>query len=181
MLYSTYLIIKIYKRFKGIVSCNKMTFGRFHFIAGNFLIIRCRILNFKNFDFILLVKKYSVCRFVPIPVRVLDKFPHNERFFSPYGTYLLPCGKSFNQSINNLSLASSRTGRIADFCLCFASMSLNLPHSERFLQYGEKNLSPLPDFLCEIIWHLYFGLLEQIVNADKQLKKFLFFSFNPHQ
>jgi hypothetical protein len=33
----------------------------------------------------------------------------------------------------NLSLASSRTGRIADFCLLFASMSLNLPHGERFL------------------------------------------------
>jgi hypothetical protein len=44
--------------FKGIVSWNKMTFGRFHCIAGNFLMIRCRILNLKNFDFILMVKKY---------------------------------------------------------------------------------------------------------------------------
>jgi hypothetical protein len=117
-----------------------MTFGRFHCIAGNFLIIRCRILDFKNFDFLLLVKKSSVCRFVPSPV--LDKFPHGERFFSPYDTNLSPCSKSFNQSINNLSLASSHTWRFADFCLCFASMSLNLPHGERFLPYGEKNLSP---------------------------------------
>jgi hypothetical protein len=118
-----------------------MTFGRFHCIAGNFLIIRCWILNFKNFDFILLVKKYSVCRFVPSSVRVLDKFLDADRFFSPYGKNLSPCGKSFNQSIYNLSLASSRTGRIADFCLCFASMPLNLPLGERFLPYGEKNLS----------------------------------------
>jgi hypothetical protein len=35
------------KLVKGIVSWNKMTFGRFHCIAGNFLMIRCRILNFK--------------------------------------------------------------------------------------------------------------------------------------
>jgi hypothetical protein len=40
-----------------------------------------------------MVKKYSVCRFAPRPVRVLDKFPHCERFFSPYGNNLLPCGK----------------------------------------------------------------------------------------
>jgi hypothetical protein len=55
--------------------------------------IRCRILNFKNFDFISMVKKYSVCRFASRPVHVLDKFPHGERFFSPYGKNLSPCGK----------------------------------------------------------------------------------------
>jgi hypothetical protein len=60
--------------------------------------IRCRILNFKNFDFILMVKKYRVRRFAPSPVLVLDKFPHGERFFSPYGKYLSPCGK-FNDII----------------------------------------------------------------------------------
>jgi hypothetical protein len=38
-------------------------------------------------------KKYRVRRFAPSPVRVLDKFPHGERFFSPYGKNLLPCGK----------------------------------------------------------------------------------------
>jgi hypothetical protein len=53
----------------------------------------CRILNFKNFVFISMVKKYSVCRFAPRPVRVLDKFPHSERFFSPYGKNFSPCGK----------------------------------------------------------------------------------------
>jgi hypothetical protein len=30
-------------------------------------------------------KKYRVRRFAPSPVRVLDQFPHGERFFSPYG------------------------------------------------------------------------------------------------
>jgi hypothetical protein len=77
-------------------------------------------------------EKYRLRRFAPSPVRFLDKFPHGERCFSPYGKNLSPCGKSSNQTINNLSLASSRMGRIADFCLYFASMSLNLQHSERF-------------------------------------------------
>jgi hypothetical protein len=39
-------------------------------------------------------------------------------------------------------LTNSRTGKIADFCLSFAYMSLNLPHGKRFLPYGEKNFSP---------------------------------------
>jgi hypothetical protein len=38
-------------------------------------------------------KKNRVRRFVPRPVRVLDKFPHGERFFSPYDKHLSPCGK----------------------------------------------------------------------------------------
>jgi hypothetical protein len=84
---------------------------------------------------------YRVRRFTPSPVRVLNKFPHGERFFSPYGKNLSLCGKSSNQSINNLSLASSRMGRMADFCFCFASIALNLQHGERFLLYREKNLS----------------------------------------
>jgi hypothetical protein len=41
-------------------------------------------------------KKYMVLRFAPGPVRVLDQFPHGERFFSPYGKNLSPCGKSSN-------------------------------------------------------------------------------------
>jgi hypothetical protein len=56
------------------------------------------------------LKKYRVRRLAPSQVRVLDKFPHGKRFFSPYGKNLSPCGKSSNQSVNNLSLASSRTG-----------------------------------------------------------------------
>jgi hypothetical protein len=62
-------------------------------MAGNFLMIRFRILKFKNFNFILMAKKYSVCGFVPSPVCVLDKFPQGERFFSPYGKNLSQCGK----------------------------------------------------------------------------------------
>jgi hypothetical protein len=38
-------------------------------------------------------EKYRVCRFAPSPVLVLDKFWHGERFFSPYGKNLSPCGK----------------------------------------------------------------------------------------
>jgi hypothetical protein len=86
--------------------------------------------------------KHRIRRFAPSPVRVLDKFPHSERFFSPYSKNLSPCDKSSNQSINMLSLASSRMGRIADFWLFFALMLLNKPHSERFFTVrGEKYLS----------------------------------------
>jgi hypothetical protein len=46
-------------------------------------------------------KKYRVRRFAPSPERVLDKFLHGERFFPPYG----------KNSINNLSLATSRVAR----------------------------------------------------------------------
>jgi hypothetical protein len=38
-------------------------------------------------------KKYRVRRFAPSPVHVLDKLPHGERFFSPYGKNLSQCGK----------------------------------------------------------------------------------------
>jgi hypothetical protein len=40
-----------------------------------------------------MVKKYSVCRFAPRRVRVLDNVPHGERFFSPYVKNLSPCSK----------------------------------------------------------------------------------------
>jgi hypothetical protein len=43
-------------------------------------------------------KKYRVRRFARSPVLVLDKFPHGERFFSPYGKNLSPCGKSIDIS-----------------------------------------------------------------------------------
>jgi hypothetical protein len=39
---------------------------------------------------ILKFKKYRVCRFIHSPVRVIDKFPHGERFFSP-------CGKNLSE------------------------------------------------------------------------------------
>jgi hypothetical protein len=50
-------------------------------------------LNFKIFVLILKFKKYRVSRFAPSTVRVLDQFPHGERFFLPYGKNNLPCGK----------------------------------------------------------------------------------------
>jgi hypothetical protein len=81
---------RMWRRFqniiKGIVSWNKTTFGRLNCIAGEFLIIRRKILNFKIF--VLKFKKYRVRRFAPSPVSVLDKFPHGKRFFSPYGKNL---------------------------------------------------------------------------------------------
>jgi hypothetical protein len=95
-----------------------MTFGRFHCIAGNFLMIRCRILNFKIFNFFSMVKKYSVCRFAPRPVRVLDKFPHSERFFSPFGKNLSPCGKFNGMQNINKNLGFSPCGnRLRINCL----------------------------------------------------------------
>jgi hypothetical protein len=42
---------------------------------------------------ILKFKKYRVRRFAPSSVRVLDQFPHGERFFSPNGKNLSPCSK----------------------------------------------------------------------------------------
>jgi hypothetical protein len=39
------------------------------------------------------IKKYRVRRFAPSPVRVLDQFPHGERFLSPYDKNLSPCDK----------------------------------------------------------------------------------------
>jgi hypothetical protein len=104
--------------------------------------IRCRILNLKSFDFISMVKKYSVCRFAPCPVHVLDKFPHGERFFSPYSKNLLPCGK-FNyidakHKQKSVILPLREPAKDKLFILYLE----DLPHSERFLPFGEKNLSP---------------------------------------
>jgi hypothetical protein len=115
-----------------------MTSGRFHCIVGNFLMIRCRILNFKNFDFISLVKKYSVCRFAPRPVRVLYKFPHGERFFSPYGKNLSSCGK-----FNDIDAKHKQKSAILPVFILYLE---DLPHSKRFLSYGEKNLLPCGNF-----------------------------------
>jgi hypothetical protein len=104
--------------------------------------IGCRILNFKNFDFIFMVKKYSVCHFVPSPARVLDKFPHGKRFFSPYGKYLSHCGK-FNDidakhKQKSAILPVRELAKDKLFLLCLE----DLPHGERFLPCGGKNLSP---------------------------------------
>jgi hypothetical protein len=104
--------------------------------------IHCRILNFKNFAFILMVKKYRVRRFAPSLVLVLDKFPHGERFFSPYCKNLSQCSK-FNginakHKQNSANLPVRELARDKLFILWLE----DLPHGERFLPYGEKNLSP---------------------------------------
>jgi hypothetical protein len=104
--------------------------------------IRCRILNFNNFDFISLVNKYSVCRFAPRPVRVLDKFPHDERFFSPYGKNLSPCGKFNDINAKHKQKTAILPVREPAKDKLFILYSEDLPHGERFLPYVEKNLSP---------------------------------------
>jgi hypothetical protein len=90
----------------------------------------CRILNFKKFDFIFMVKKYSVGCFVPSPLRVL----YGERFFSPYGKNLSPSGK-FNDidAKHEQKSAILPVGELANDKL-FILWLENLPH-------GEKNLS----------------------------------------
>jgi hypothetical protein len=98
---------------------------------------------------------YRVCRFAPSPVRVLDKFPHGERFFSPYGKNLSPCGKSSNLSINNLSLASSRTGRIADFCRFCIDIIKFTALREIFTVQGEKALA-----VWELVQDMYWARIE---------------------
>jgi hypothetical protein len=70
-------------------------------------------------------------RFAPSPVLVLDKFPHGERFFSPYGKNLSPCGK-FNDIITKHK-----------HCFIFVyTLVGGFTARERFLPYGEKNFSP---------------------------------------
>jgi hypothetical protein len=78
-------------------------------------------------------KKYRVRRFVPSPVHVLDKFPHGERFVSPYGKNLSPCGK-FNDSDAKhkqksaiLPVRELANDKLITLC---------------WMIYGEKNLSP---------------------------------------
>jgi hypothetical protein len=89
-----------------------------------------------------MVKKYSVCRFSPCPVRVLDKFLHGERFFSLYGKNLTPCSK-FND-IDAKCKQKSAILPVRELAKdkLFLLYLEDLLHGERFLPYGEKNLSP---------------------------------------
>jgi hypothetical protein len=85
-------------------------------------------------------KKYRVRRFAPSPVRVLDKFPDGERFFFPYCKNLSPCGKSSNQSINNLSFVSSHTGENSRFLFMFCIDVIKFTaRREIFTIRGEKS------------------------------------------
>jgi hypothetical protein len=104
--------------------------------------IRCRILNFKNFDFILMVIKYRVPRFNLSQVRVLDKFPHGERFFSPYGKNLLPCGKFNDIDAKHKQKSVTLLGRELAKDKLFILWLEDLPYSKIFLPYGKKNLLP---------------------------------------
>jgi hypothetical protein len=104
--------------------------------------IRWTILNFKNFDFILMVKKNSVRRFAPSLLRVLDKFLHGERFFSPYGKNLSPWGKFNDIDAKHKQKSAILPVREQAKDKLFILWLEDLPHGERFLPYGEKHLSP---------------------------------------
>jgi hypothetical protein len=104
--------------------------------------IRCRILNFKIVDFISMVKKYSVCRFAPRPVRVLDMLPYGERFFSPYSKNLSPCGKFNDIDAKCKQKSAIFPVREPAKDRLFILYLEDLPHGERFLPYGDKKLSP---------------------------------------
>jgi hypothetical protein len=104
--------------------------------------IRCRILNVKNFDFISMFKKYSVCRLSPRPVRVLDKLPHGERFFSLYGKNLSACGKFNDIDAKHKQKSAILPVREPVKDKSFILYLEDLPHGKRFLPTREKNLSP---------------------------------------
>jgi hypothetical protein len=101
--------------------------------------IRCRILNFKNFDFLLMVKKYSMVFHAPFLARyvswTVDKFPHGERFFSLYGKNLSPCGKFYDIDAKHKQksaiLPVRELAKDKLFILCLG----DLPHGERFLPF----------------------------------------------
>jgi hypothetical protein len=89
--------------------------------------IRCRILNFINFDFFLMVKKYRVRRFAPSLVLVLEKFPHSERFFSPYSK-ISRCAVNLLTSLQNINIVYNLVGGFT-------------AHREIFTIREEKSLS----------------------------------------
>jgi hypothetical protein len=90
------IIIHNMKTFKGIVSWNRMTIWQFYCIAGNFLIARWRILNFKFFVFYFKICKNSVSPLRSfcgtfhwrVPLR-RENFSLRPKILSPYGIYFL--------------------------------------------------------------------------------------------
>jgi hypothetical protein len=82
-----------------------------------------------------MVKKHIGCRFSPSPVLVMDKFPHGESFFSPYGRNLLPCGK-FND-IDDKHKQKSAINKL------FTLWLEDLSHGERFLLYEREKSLPV--------------------------------------
>jgi hypothetical protein len=89
-----------------------------------------------------MVKKYIVCRFALRPVPVLDKFPHGKGVFSPYGKNLLPCGKFDDIDAKHNQKSTIIPMREPAKDILFIFYLEDLPHGEKFLLYGEKNLSP---------------------------------------
>jgi hypothetical protein len=87
------------------------------------------------------LKKYRVCSFAPSPVCVPDKFPRGDRFFSPYGKNLLLCSKFNNIDAKHKQKSAVLPVRELAKDRLFIIWLEVLLHGERFLPYGEKNLS----------------------------------------
>jgi hypothetical protein len=81
----------------------------------------------------LIAKKYCVCRFAPSPVRVLDKFPHGERFFSPYSKNLSQCSKFNDIDAKHKQKSAILPMRELVKDKLFILWFEDLPHGERFL------------------------------------------------
>jgi hypothetical protein len=77
--------------------------------------------------FILKLKKYRVRCFIHSLERVIDKFPHGERFFSPCGKNLSPY--AVNPPTENKQIIISQ-----------------LPHGEILRCKGQKRVANLGDF-----------------------------------
>jgi hypothetical protein len=130
---------------QGIVSRSKMRFWRFHCIAGNFLMIRWRILNFKIVVLILKFKKYGVrpvlvfLRWKPGCQTKLKKcniFVILQKIF--YFNYLL----QFPKNLEICFCREKNPLRWQPFFGPFVYILLeDLPFGEIFLPYGDKNLS----------------------------------------
>jgi hypothetical protein len=64
---------------------------------------------------------YRDHRFAPSLVRILDKFPHGERFFSPDGKNLSPCGKFNDNDAKQKKICAFTVRELANdklFILC---------------------------------------------------------------
>jgi hypothetical protein len=83
-------------------------------------------------------KKYRVRRFAPRPVRVQDKFPHGERFFSLYSKNLWPCGKFNDIDAKHKQKPAILPVREPAKDKLFTLYLEDLPYGERFLPYGRK-------------------------------------------
>jgi hypothetical protein len=80
--------------------------------------------------------RYRVRSFAPSPVRVLDKFRHGARFFSPYGKNLSPYGNDIDAKHKQKSVILPV--RELDKDRLFILWLEDLPHGRDFYPTGRK-------------------------------------------